>query len=255
MILTAIVLMSCSGGNMNEVLDIEMAQARIFQMQNGIFEVTTEYLTESEVSSSKTDFQFILTNDGVYEYTSTNFDNSNKKVFVEVMNAQNSQQWLLGRGWEEIEYIAYDKDNPHPYFQLLTYPLDNIANVTITEDVDCTIYVLEIDAQAYQEQGLISRTVTYVIDANGDIESFTDCSEMQENGVVVTYTAHIAIIKEILRPDDDTSGSIEEQKEYNGEAQEPTANDKSDGEQVDTEQTDEQPSEQEQSEDVDGGSE
>lgn len=143
--------------------------------------VTTSYDNSVKSSRMVNEFAFRLTSSGNYEYCQTQYDQNNKAVYCEYSDGENSEQWLIGKGWSGMGVTVYNQKNPHRYIQLLSTPFEKkaIREVAVEEQEKNIRYTVSLNPDRLNE-------TTYK-DADIEVMEETVIATLNEAGELISY--------------------------------------------------------------------
>ncbi len=153
-------------------------------------------------------FRYCFDDADVMHYCVEQTDKTGRRLFLEHHDGDILQRWLLGHGtssYDETgsEFVRYTRQKPYKYLTLLSDLPQKEELLTLscsTEDTD-SIYTLEVDpSKADQNQNdqetLVSRTLTYRVNAKGMLSCYTQESVYEnENGEQSSYTVTLEILE------------------------------------------------------------
>lgn len=183
---------------------------------------------EETQDANITDFVFKVNDKGVMEYCQSQQDGSNKLVFCEYGDGEKAEQWLLGNGWSTINPVAYSKDNPHKYINLLTNSFDKKAISKLSKETELTntSYILEMDAKklnktVYKDTSIeiVSQKITYLVNANGNLICYNDVAVIydKEADTKAEYQLEVQVsdhnaVTEIKKPEVRVNAIVQAEK-------------------------------------------
>lgn len=207
-----------SGCGVDRSLYDEMAaaQRQAGQMQSGIITLTVAFEEEGVSGEYAAELLFCKTENGTYAYCQKQYDPNEQITFCEYSDGTKTEQWMIGRGWEEIGEATFTEENPHRYLTMLSTAHEHGAIQTLEKESDGsgTRYLLTLDPNRakelyYKESGcsVVSQTVTVSFDAEGHIVGYCEETVLHndESGCDNTYRAELTcrdhdLITEAERP-------------------------------------------------------
>lgn len=205
------------GCNNKDLDAVKTAQNNLVNLNSGHIIVSAGVKTDKKTDATTTDFTYMKNNAGVFEYCQSQQDGNNKLVYCEVSDGEKAEQWLLGKGWSVIEPKAYTAENSHRFIALIANEIDKdcIAKMEKVAEDSNTHYNLELDSKklnktVYKDTSIevISQSISYVIDKDGQLISYTDVATIfdKEANCNAEYTleAHISeqnTLTEIVKPE------------------------------------------------------
>ena len=176
-------LAGCSKGK--NVSNLKSAQGALLNLLSGKITVSAQIETNGSTDTVKSEFVFLKDENGKFKFCHSQYDNQNKPIFCEFSDGDTAKQWLIGRGWSEIDAVQYSKDNPHRFIRLLSTPFDKrqVKSITSTKEDGGVSYVVTINPDrvnktTYKEADIsvLSQTVTVFVNDKNEILSYTDTS-------------------------------------------------------------------------------
>ena len=155
--------------------------------------------TEGEYTAELT---YCKTENG-YAYCQKQFDPNGQVTFCEYSDGVTAEQWMVGRGWEEIAESGFTEESPHRYLVMCTclqeYRL--IRQIEKTEDAAGVCYTLQLDPQKakeafYKESGcdVTKQEITVSFDSEGKISGYREETVLHnaESGYDNVYRAELS---------------------------------------------------------------
>ena len=180
-------LTGCSGSK--EYGEMKAAQEAVLSLTGGKLVMTAGYEKPGGSDRIVTEFVFRLTEAGTYSYCQTQFDRNNKPVYCEFSDGQKTEQWLIGKGWSDINAALYTPDEPHRYLQVLSTPLDKkaVRAITVTDEAGNRRYDAEMDPSRLNEtvytdgaSELLEETVSLLLSDAGELLCYNDEARIRD---------------------------------------------------------------------------
>lgn len=155
--------------------------------------------TEGEYTA---ELGFCKTENG-YTYCQKQFDPNGQVTFCEYSDGVTTEQWMIGRGWEEIGESGFTEEKPHRYIVMCAaapeYRL--VQKIEKTEDSAGVCYAVTLDPQKakeafYKESGcdVVKQEITVSFDAEGRIAGYREETVLHdpESGFDNVYRAELS---------------------------------------------------------------
>jgi len=172
----------CSGVS-KEYDGVKKAQAEVIKQNSCHMVISSKVNAKEKTDAIVTDFTYKVNDKGVMEYCHSQQDSANKLVYCEYSDGVKAEQWLLGNGWSVIEPVAYTKENPHRYIELLTSAIDKKAISKLTKDkvetntqYNISLNASKLNKTTYKDAPIevISQNISFLVNAKGELICYND---------------------------------------------------------------------------------
>lgn len=182
--LLAMGLTGCSKIDSGAMKALQSAAELTDSMPSGAMDIVSSS-GESDKMTMK--FSYCYDESDVMHYCVEQFDEENRRLFLEYNDGSILQQWLLGHGSTSYDktstnFVCYTKEMPYKYLPLLTkIPAKDAVTDLIAEPTeDGMCYRLTLDVQKISgetDTALQSRVVCYTVASDGTIIGYEEQSE------------------------------------------------------------------------------
>lgn len=214
--LAAVCLLSGCGVDRALYDEMEAAQRQTVNLQSGMITLTVTFEEEGVSGEYAAQLLFCKTENGTYAYCQKQFDQNEQVTFCEYSDGVKTEQWMIGRGWEELGEATFTEENPHRYLTMLSVAHEHSAIRSLEKESDeaGTLYRLALDPNRAKElyykeseYQVVSQTVTVSFDTEGRIIGYCEETVLhnEESGCDNTYRAELTcrdhdLITEVERP-------------------------------------------------------
>lgn len=196
-------LSSC-GKDGEKLSSVKKAQESVCSLTSGELSILSTSFSAQREETVKSNFLFTTDSSGNLIYCHTQKDKSDKIVFCEYNDGSTAEQWLIGKGWSQIDVPVYNADNPHRFLALITTPIDkkSVDNIVCEETQDESKYIIALNPDFLNENTyknadftVSAQTITLSLNKDGVLCSYSDSAEMTDRQTEKTsrYTLSLDI--------------------------------------------------------------
>ena len=183
LLLAAACVFSGCGADKTLYREMESLQKQAATLESGVITLTVQFEESGAPGEYAAELAFKQTENGAYAYCQKQFDQNEQIVFCEYSDGNQTKQWLVGRGWEEIGGAQFTKETPHRYLQMISSPYERkmIQSIEKEEDENGTRYILAMNAsrvsKACYPDGAFTvseQTVTLTFDTEEKLTGYSE---------------------------------------------------------------------------------
>ena len=171
------------------------AESGVIALQVYFSEDGTEGEYTAELTYSKTE--------SGYTYCQKQFDPNGQVTFCEYSDGNATEQWMIGRGWEEIGESGFTEEKPHRYIVMCTVAPEYrlVQRIEKTEDSAGVCYTASLDPGKakeafYKESGcdVVKQEITVSFDPEGKLAGYREETVLHntESGCDNVYRAELS---------------------------------------------------------------